>query len=203
MTVQLMLGKLHRQIGQKSFAKACYADAWSRNPFTLEAAHALIDMGERAETLLNQCRDAHASCAPWITTMVQAYSYERHFAPREALKCLESLGAAFDASLEVLLQKGRLRLHLNDISDAIELYERAHRMDSANMEGMDLYALCLYERRDSAKLISLAQQLMTKGGPKRPEPWIAAALQCMVSGDNDEKAAALVRKACPILFIYF
>ena len=66
----------------------------------LEAAYALIDLGERAESLLNQCQDVHVSCAPCIPTMIQAYSYECHFAPREAFKCLESLGSAFDASLE-------------------------------------------------------------------------------------------------------
>ena len=66
----------------------------------LEAAYALIDLGERAESLLNQCQDVHVSCATWIPTMIQAYSYECHFAPREAFKCLDSLGSAFDASLE-------------------------------------------------------------------------------------------------------
>ena len=194
-SVQLALGRLHRLLGQKKLAKGCYANVWERNPFALEAAQALINMGERAENLLIQCKDAHASCAPWIPTMIQAYSYECHFAPREALKCLESLGAAFDASLEVLLQKGRLSLHLNEISRAIELYERAHRLDSANVKGMDLYALCLYERRDSMKLNSLAQQLMVNGGMKRPEPWIAAALHCLVV-NKDSKAEALADQAC-------
>ena len=95
--------------------------------------------------------------------MIQAYSYECHFAPREALKCLDSLGAAFDASLEVLLQKGRINLHLNMISNALQLYERAHRLDGANMMGMDLYALCLYERRNALQLNGLAQQLLHNG----------------------------------------
>ena len=95
----------------------------------------------------------------------------------------------------MLLQKGRLALALNDISQAIQLYEHAHRLDSANVTGMDLYALCLYERRDALKLNALAQQLMTNGGTKRPESWIAAALHCLVINKAD-KAEALADQAC-------
>ena len=194
-SVQLMLGQLHRALGQKALAKQCYASVWQRNPFALEAAHALIDLGEKAETLLEQCRGAHTSCAPWIPTVIQAYSYEHHFAPKEALKCLESLGAAFDASLNVLLQKGRLNLHLNKINQAIQLYERAHRLDSANVVGMDLYALCLYETRNKEALNSLAQSLLVNGGTKRPEPWIVAALHCLVV-NKDDKALSMIEQAC-------
>jgi tetratricopeptide (TPR) repeat protein len=194
-SVQLKLGRLHRTLGQKSLAKKCYSSVWQRNPFALEAAHWLIHLGEKAETLLEQCRGAHTSCAPWIPTMIQAYGYECRFAPREALKCLDSLGAAFDASLDVLLQKGRLNLQLNDISRSIQLYERAHRLDSANVVGMDLYALCLYERRNIMQLNALAQSLLVTAGTKRPEPWIAAALHSLVE-HKDEKALSLIEQAC-------
>lgn len=52
-SVQLTLGKLHRTLGQKSLAKKCYTNVWQRNPFALEAAHALIELGEKADTLLD------------------------------------------------------------------------------------------------------------------------------------------------------
>ena len=188
--LHLRMGRLHRDLGQSRQAISAYDEAWRQNPFALEAARALIDLGQRADTLLAESRDVHVSCAPWVPTLIQAYSFERHFAPREALKCLESLGAAFDTSLDCLLQKARLRLHLSEVGEASLLFERAHRLDDASVEGMDLYALCLWERRDVAKLNALARQLMNAGGTARPEPWIAAALHALVRADGNAEALA-------------
>ena len=191
--VNLRLGRMLRDIGRDESAIAVFSAVWQKSPFALEAARALIDLGKSAEDLLKSASEAHTSCAPWIPTLIQAYSYERHYAPRDAIRCLESLGSAFDTSLECLLQKARLRLHLIDLSGAIQLYERAHRLDDANVNDMDLYAMCLFERRDpadAARLNSLAQQLTTAGGTERPEPWIAAGLHALMRSDGRAEALA-------------
>ena len=45
-SVQLMLGKLHRQLGQKMLAKECYTKAWKSNPFvSIQAKRASIANG--------------------------------------------------------------------------------------------------------------------------------------------------------------
>ena len=199
----MRLGSMHRALEHAyDRAAASYEAAWRVSPFAIEAARALIDLGgHTAEDLLAMCPGVHATCAPWIPTLIQAYSYERRYAPREALKCLESLGAAFDTSLDCLLQKARLRLHLIDLGAAIQLYERAHRLDEHNCADMDLYAMCLFERRgpsDAAKLNALAQQLTKSAeghrghhdGIGRPEPWIAAALHALMRADGRADALA-------------
>ena len=217
--IHLRLGRMHLALvnnhdASPRAARDAFAAAWVASPFCLEAARALIDLGQHtADDVLALCSqpDLHARCAPWIPTLIQAYSYERQFAPREAMKCLESLGAAFDTSLDCVLQKARLRLQLMDVSGAIQLYERAHRLDEHNCTDMDLYAMCLFERRlggDAAKLNALAQHLIANvavgggggGGisttgtvADRPEPWIVAALHAMT--EKDARAEALVDQA--------
>ena len=45
-SVQLMLGKLHRQLGQKMLAKECYTKAWKSNPFvSIQSERASIANG--------------------------------------------------------------------------------------------------------------------------------------------------------------
>lgn len=191
--IYLKLGHLAHRLDDRSTAKRAFMKAWRASPFMLEAAKSLVEIGVTATELLQGRGDSYAQTAPWIPILINAYYFERTFRPEEALQALAALGPAFDSHVEVLIQKARIFMLLNDLEEASQYFRRAHQKDERRVDSMDLYAFCLHERRDIAQLNRLAHSLMNTAGPNRPEGWIAAAFYSLQR--NDDKAASLADQA--------
>ena len=191
--VHLCIAQLYQHLGSTRAATQSYKFAWTANPFALEAAHGLVELGVSVEEIFDMTEGALASVAPWLRHMVEAYSYEWNHRPKRGLEALEKLGPAFDGNSACLVAKGRLLAMSKNVEEAAELFSRAHALDDTSFDGMDIFASVLYQQKDSVKLNRLTQKMLQMDDT-RAEGWTAAAYYSLCK-QNFDKALMYVEQA--------
>mgnify|MGYP003705965293 FL=1 len=191
--MNLCAGRLYQRLGSNRAATAAFKLAWKANPFAIDAARGLVELGMPTEEILDMTEGVLESSAPWIMQLIEAHGHEWTHRPKNGLTALEAMGPAFDGHSECLLAKARMKALQKDYDGAVELFSRAHTLDDTAFAGMDDFAEVLYRKEDTVRLNRLTQKMLQLDD-SRPEGWISAAYYSLAKGDYD-KALEFVDQA--------
>jgi anaphase-promoting complex subunit 7 len=200
LVVNMMLGDLYAANTRTSSATAAYLQALRQNPYALEAAECLAQMGADRNAILGAMKDGMArkgvtESAEWeyIRELVSALTAKSKFQTATALQQFTKLDSEFPGNVYLLLKLANLHLSSSDVRSAELTYERVRAQEFTQMEDMDQYAHILGREHRIDDLNELAESLLAVDD-KRPEAWATLAIYYEALEDHS-KATAFLEKA--------
>ena len=195
LAVHMLLGHLYASTSRKQAALGAYLAAVRRNPFAMEAIHALgnnlgVDKTPMIDALdvgfANHCNypeDLFLS-----KEMVLLLTAKHRHQNALALQLAQKLLAEYPNNVNLLLLMAELYLNNNDCETAEELYARVRTLEPGTTENMDLYANLLGKAGKLHELSDLTDSILQQDD-KSAVAWTCLALYHKYNPDSDCNAA--------------
>ncbi len=222
LAISMALGNLYVASGRYQDAIQAFLDAFSRNPFALEAVEMLAVLGAEVKDVKRSLERGLKNYEPAssstdeedhpteeekssqmevisnenilpIRDIVSAHFLSHRNQLSSALSQYQKLGEMFPNNIFLLLRIATIQLNSADYAGAEATFEKVRALDQCNSEAMDQYASLFAQRGDLVELNKLSNELL-RLDDKRPEAWVSLALYHKAKG-NKEKAITFVEKA--------
>ncbi|KAL7580067.1 hypothetical protein ACA910_005052 [Epithemia clementina (nom. ined.)] len=209
--MNMLLGTLYVASSRREHASRAFLEVLRQNPFALEAAEQLGNLGiDKAQVLealktgiaLTQGKhdddddddddeddDEYNNVLDLVSAIISSRKHQNATALQEFAKLEEKYPGS------TYLQEHVAMLHLqnNDQASAARYFEAIRTAQPSIIDYMDRYGSILSKRKDYNKLNELADSLMILDD-RRPESWTTLALYYDARGER-EKAMTFVEKA--------
>ena len=200
--MNILLGTLYAASSRREHASRAFLEVLRQNPFALEAAEELGNLGiEKAHVLealktgiaLTQGADEHDTEYNNVLDLVSAILSSRRHQNATALQEFAKLEEKYPGNIYLQEHVAMLHLQNNDQASAARYFEAIRTAQPSIIDCMDRYGYILSKRKDYNMLNELADSLMILDD-RRPEAWTTLALYYDARGDR-EKAMTFVEKA--------
>jgi tetratricopeptide (TPR) repeat protein len=186
-SANMKLANLYRTKGKDQDAIECFQSVLRKDRYVLTAAEALIQLGlpesQKKDLKAMYVGTQDEWVRRWIDTKFELEQKNNH---REALIALDKLQMITQRvnNLESILDTAYCRFMLYENDKALELFERASKIDEYNVYRMDTFArllssttapLLLSSHRQQSRLSTLARTV-THNNPKAPETQLIMAV---------------------------
>ena len=201
LAMNMMLGDLHVASSRNAAASTAFLRALRQNPYALEAAERLAQLGTTDKTvILAAMKEGMSSRAvseqgDWehIRELVSALVAKQKFQTATALQQLSKLEQEFPGNIYLLNKIANLHICMSDTRSAEQTLERIRGLEYTNMQDMDQYAHLLGREHRIDDLNELADSLLAIDD-KRPEAWATLAIYYEALEDH-AKATLFLEKA--------
>jgi tetratricopeptide (TPR) repeat protein len=189
-SVAMKLGKLYQKKGNEQGAIECFQHVLRRDRYVLTAVETLIELGlpetqkKDLKGMYNTTQDEWI--CRWIDTkfeLVQKNNYKDSISALDRLQQIPQLQQPI-TNLYSLLDTAYCRFMLHENDRALELFERACKLDEYNVYRMDTFARLLSSSTAPLLITSLRQQsrlstlarTVAQHNPKAPETQLVLAI---------------------------
>lgn len=200
LSMHLMLGNLYMASSRKDVATDAFLSALRLNPFAMEAAEHLAQLGVDYKAKVLPAMEAGfaerglgSDATESIRDLVAALCAKHRHQSSTALQLFTKLEQEYPNNVYLLLKLATLYLQMNDELNAEFTFERIRYQEDTQMEAMDQYGQLLAREDKISALNELADALLIIDD-KRPEAWTTLSLYHEVK-ENHDKALAFVEKA--------
>lgn len=201
LSVHMMLGGLYSAQGRTGVANEALMNALRCDPYCVEAAEKLAELGADKAAIQNAIKDGMARRGipesqqelAHIRDLVVALVAKHRHQGALSLQVLTKLEQDYPNNVYLLLKIATLYMQMNDELNAEYTFEKIRYHEDTLVECMDQYAQLLARGDKLSALNELADCLLIIND-KRPEAWTTLALYHEVKA-NHEKALAFVEKA--------
>ncbi|KAI9593378.1 hypothetical protein BDF19DRAFT_448533 [Syncephalis fuscata] len=202
-----ILARIYQVKGNPDAAIKCYINILKQQPFAMEAAIALVELGipldklnsllmPKDTTALNSSSSTakkEQSIVNWMSTYLKAESAFNTNNYTGALKMYRTLERKYPKNTNLMLKVANCQVNQGDTLNAYHSYMAIRSSDPKMVEGMDRFAGLIRGQGNMLLLNRLAENLMTIN-ELRPEPWVAMAIYCQ-SRNQLERGLMLTDRA--------
>ncbi|XP_044753624.1 anaphase-promoting complex subunit 7 [Coccinella septempunctata] len=194
--INMALGSLLMEVGKDRLATIAFKEVLEECPFAIEAAENLLKLGVKGadvNSLTVEATNDVGWLQIWLKAQAQLYSKDFW----NAIETLEQLDVPqyLKDNVHLLVTIGYCYHYLCEDQKAIDVLQRAYKLDSNMRRGLDLLSTLLVDTEDETQsdfLESLIPQ--TDMSSWYPEHWIVFA-NYMCNCKNYEKAGLFAHKA--------
>eukprot|EP01112_Ceratiomyxa_fruticulosa_P011631 TRINITY_DN3171_c0_g1_i2.p1 TRINITY_DN3171_c0_g1~~TRINITY_DN3171_c0_g1_i2.p1 ORF type:complete len:562 (-),score=112.33 TRINITY_DN3171_c0_g1_i2:214-1848(-) len=210
--VIFQLAKLYQAKGLNGSAIPLYQQCLKMNPFALEAALAIIDLGggniidasllnsahptpphifSTLGTLSNmnpandQVYEKRLEPYDWVSLIPEIHSCHNSYTPQKALPILNNLEKKFPENTHVVESLAKCYFQLKQFEKAVATFHKVLEIDPLHVSGMDFYGALLKMAGNLTELNKLGHALV-KSNSNRPETWGVAALYCDLKAEKEK-----------------
>ncbi|KAL3268925.1 hypothetical protein HHI36_008012 [Cryptolaemus montrouzieri] len=197
--INMALGNLLRDSGMERLAAAAYKEVLEECPFAFEAIENLLKLGMKGtdvNSLTLEATNEISWIGMWLKAQAQLYS--RDFANAiETFKQMDVQGILKN-NIYLLVNMGYCYHYMCEDKKAIEILQRAHKLDTNMTYGLDLLANLLADTEDE-NYSEYLENLVPKSDMQSwsSEHWIVFAFY-MYNCKNFEKSAYFAHQALTV-----